>query len=100
MADLLRVADKDGDGAVSKDEFLYFVLGDEWLDETGAFIDDGRREQLEAQLAQLRQGKGEVALPSLGTVVIESKVACALDVEEVPRPPFLSLPRHFSRLVL
>ena len=48
--DLLRAADKNGDGRISKDEFLEYTLGDEELDGSGAFEDKEFGGQIAAQL--------------------------------------------------
>merc|ERR1711871_1923374 len=36
--DIVRTADTNDDGRISKDEFLAYILGDEELDSSGAFI--------------------------------------------------------------
>eukprot|EP01050_Picozoa_sp_SAG11_P024866 SAG11_NODE_5427_length_1564_cov_1.032082_1_plen_321_part_10 len=48
--DLLRTADKNGDGRISKDEFLDYVLGEEELDGSGHFLDKEHQWCLERQL--------------------------------------------------
>ena len=52
LKDLLRVADKNGDGVVEKVEFLDYVLGDERLDNVGSFVDPSARADLVHRLQQ------------------------------------------------
>jgi Ca2+-binding EF-hand superfamily protein len=53
LSDLLRFADSDGDGRVSKQEFLAYVAGQEELDERGQFKNTARSEQIAAQVASI-----------------------------------------------
>eukprot|EP01048_Picozoa_sp_COSAG05_P015175 COSAG05_NODE_1800_length_4061_cov_1.555780_2_plen_276_part_00 len=52
LKDLLRVADKNGDGVIEKVEFLDYVLGDERLDNVGSFVDPSARADLVHRLQQ------------------------------------------------
>ena len=46
--DMLRTADANGDGKISREEFLVYVLGEEDLEEgTGKFVDAAYAERLE-----------------------------------------------------
>eukprot|EP01048_Picozoa_sp_COSAG05_P017366 COSAG05_NODE_2355_length_3187_cov_12.245790_1_plen_121_part_10 len=54
LADLLRLADKDGDGNISKTEFLSYVLGDEELDARGDFKTESRSSEMQNKLAHIR----------------------------------------------
>ena len=47
---MLRTADTNGDGKISKTEFLEYVLQDEELDENGDYEDKEHEETLQAQL--------------------------------------------------
>jgi Ca2+-binding EF-hand superfamily protein/CRP-like cAMP-binding protein len=64
-ANLLRASDTDGDGRVSKLEFLAYTLGDEELDASGDFSDQGHRADLQEQvrllLAQRAPSDGDAA---------------------------------------
>lgn len=51
--DLLRTADADGDGMISKQEFLDYSLSDELIDDKGFFIEAGRAEELRQQIKTL-----------------------------------------------
>ena len=51
--DLLRTADENGDGKISKDEFVSYILGDEQLTEDGAFISIAREQEMNTQIAGL-----------------------------------------------
>ena len=51
--DLLRTADENGDGKISKDEFVSYILGDEQLTEDGAFISIAREQEMNTQVAGL-----------------------------------------------
>jgi hypothetical protein len=45
---MLRTADANGDGKISREEFLVYVLGEEDLEEsTGKFVDAAYAERLE-----------------------------------------------------
>ena len=49
-SDLLRTADENGDGRISKDEFLVYILRDEELDALGGFDDKEHGRGMEVQL--------------------------------------------------
>jgi len=51
--DLLRTADLNHDGKISKEEFLAYILGDEELNAEGSFSDEARWEELSAAARQL-----------------------------------------------
>ena len=51
-SDLLRTADKNGDGRISKQEFLEYTLGDEELDASGGFADKEYERSLEQKLVR------------------------------------------------
>ena len=51
LADLLRAADSDGNGEISKEEFVAYLLADEDLDASGDFAFEERRLEVEEQLA-------------------------------------------------
>ena len=48
--DLLRTADTDGDGSISKSEFSSYILVDESLTDDGLFEDKERETELRAQI--------------------------------------------------
>eukprot|EP01052_Picozoa_sp_SAG31_P035987 SAG31_NODE_4422_length_3248_cov_5.342966_2_plen_774_part_01 len=56
--DLLRAADTDRDGKISKAEFLEYVLGDEELDAEGCFEDKEQEQCLLELLRQIDDGEG------------------------------------------
>eukprot|EP01048_Picozoa_sp_COSAG05_P003835 COSAG05_NODE_187_length_14703_cov_123.022186_10_plen_301_part_00 len=51
--DLKRAADKNGDGQITKQEFVSFILAEEGVDAAGCFTSSERRRELEAQLKML-----------------------------------------------
>ena len=51
--DILRTADENHDGKISKDEFLVYILGDEDLDLSGDFMDSSRAAELSASMRVL-----------------------------------------------
>ena len=57
--DVLRTADSNHDGKISKEEFIVYILGDEELDGAGAFVDDARAVQLSAAIRALQGGETE-----------------------------------------
>eukprot|EP01044_Picomonas_judraskeda_P025589 COSAG03_NODE_7471_length_913_cov_1.664619_1_plen_232_part_01 len=59
--DVLRVADENKDGKISKGEFLAYMLGHENLDRSGGFADEERAAELNATLRALQ----ESALPAV-----------------------------------
>jgi Ca2+-binding EF-hand superfamily protein len=70
--DLLRCADRNGDGRISKNEFVTYILGDEELDAGGHFTDAERYSELAAQLSAL--GGPPVSPPPPGAMVIAEGV--------------------------
>ena len=50
LADLLRAADDNGDGEISKDEFVSYLIGEEELDERGFFVSEERELELDHQI--------------------------------------------------
>lgn len=48
--DLLRAADQNGDGKISKTEFVGYILSKEELDDAGNFLDVARKNDLIAQV--------------------------------------------------
>ena len=50
--DLVRAADENGDGRISKEEFLTYVLGAEELDGSGCLVDKEYQRDLEQELRQ------------------------------------------------
>ena len=61
--DILRTADANHDGMISKDEFLVYILGDEELDYSGGFADQTRAAELAAAMRTLRGGYGRGGSP-------------------------------------
>ena len=57
--DVLRTADVDKNGKISKDEFLVYILGDEVLDSSGNFVDKARAAQLAGAVQSLRSADPE-----------------------------------------
>ena len=60
--DLLRVADANKDGKISKAEFLEYLLGHEELNGSGDFADKERAAQLKATLRTLQQESTRTAV--------------------------------------
>jgi hypothetical protein len=46
--DLKRASDKDGDGLISRKEFLGYIMGEEQLDAKGGFVDADRELEVSA----------------------------------------------------
>eukprot|EP01043_Picozoa_sp_COSAG02_P045444 COSAG02_NODE_4152_length_5709_cov_15.912121_3_plen_1048_part_00 len=63
--DILRTADENQDGKISKDEFLVYILGDEELTFSGDFVDEERAEELSAALRSLGGSFGPPASPRI-----------------------------------
>lgn len=63
--DILRTADENNDGKISKDEFLKYILGDEELDYSGNFEDAERAEELSAAMRSLRGNTRPPASPRI-----------------------------------
>ena len=54
-SDIIRTADANKDGKISKDEFLVYILGDEELDASGGFVDKERETELTTAMRSLEQ---------------------------------------------
>ena len=68
--DILRTADANRDGRISKEEFLVYILGDEELTSSGDFVDEERAASLSAAVRTLRAGPPDpaaAAIPAAGT---------------------------------
>eukprot|EP01048_Picozoa_sp_COSAG05_P000769 COSAG05_NODE_23_length_31591_cov_92.542995_22_plen_197_part_00 len=89
--DLLRVADENGDGVLSKDEFLSYILEGEQLDcTTGFFCDDERRQELAAQLLVLSPDYDDTAAAALAAeaaALREAKTARQKKLAQQARTP-------------
>ena len=89
--DLLRVADENGDGVLSKDEFLSYILEGEQLDcTTGFFCDDERRQELAAQLLVLSPDYDDTAAAALAAeaaALREAKTARQKTLAQQARTP-------------
>ena len=48
--DLKRASDKDGDGLISRKEFLGYIMGEEQLDAKGGFVDADRESEIRQQI--------------------------------------------------
>ena len=90
--DLARTADANGDGKVSRDEFLLYYLGAEELTEDGAFVDADLGERLAAELRKLEMSGadyGGLRLPimqaSAGSAPLPAGLGTAMEVS-APTP--------------
>jgi hypothetical protein len=91
--DILRTADANRDGRISKEEFLVYILGDEELTSSGDFVDEERAASLSAAVRTLRAGPPDpaaAATPAAGTKL-------ALQPEQKPdvgsgEQPFADVP--------
>ena len=55
--DLVRVADTNADGRISRDEFVAYIMADQELDEKGDFSDEEFAYQLDIQLGLAGAGE-------------------------------------------
>ena len=97
--DILRTADSNQDGKISKAEFLAYILGDEELDASGAFIDKAREAELADAMRNLYgvtsvsgNGAASEQAPALGVaaeLVSEHGQSTNLDDLSPLPPPLL-----------
>ena len=87
-SDLVRTADVNKDGKISKEEFLNYILGDEELDESGCFVDRERETELAAAMRTLYNDTPSGKLVSALFDVVDADGSGYLEEEEGKR--FLS----------